>query len=94
MKKFLCALSVVLCLMFAAMAEQIRPVNVTLNGEPVNCAAYGQPATIIDGRTMVPLRAIFETLGADIVWDKNTRTILSVKDETLVELTVGQKEIV
>ena len=94
MKKFLCALSVVLCLTFAAMAEQIRPVNVTLNGEPVNCAAYGQPATIIDGRTMVPLRAIFETLGADIVWDKNTRTILSVKDETLVELTVGQKEII
>lgn len=94
MKKLLCLMFVVLCLAFSVGAEQIRPVNVTLNGENINCASYGQPATIIDGRTMVPLRAIFETLGADIVWDKNTRTVLSVKDETLVELTVGQKELI
>ena len=27
------------------------------------------PASIINGRTMVPMRAIFEKLGATVIWD-------------------------
>lgn len=85
---FLALLAVSVC------ADEVRPVNVTLNGESVNCASYGQPATIIDGRTMVPLRAIFETLGADVIWDSTTRTALSAKDGIVVGLTVGNAEII
>jgi hypothetical protein len=32
-------------------------------------------ATLVNGRTMVPLRFISETLGADVDWDKDTRTV-------------------
>lgn len=32
-------------------------------------------ARIIEGRTYLPLRAIFENLGYQILWDQNTRTI-------------------
>lgn len=36
--------------------------------------------TIIDGRTMVPLRPIFESLGATVIWDQATKTSVGEKD--------------
>ena len=95
MKRILCAfLVLVVCLSVLAGAESTKPVNVNLNGKEVNCAWYGQPATIVDGRTMVPLRAIFEALGADVIWDGGTRTVFAAKDGDVVELTVGRAELV
>ena len=52
------------------------------------------PATIVNGRTMVPMRAIFEKLGCDIEWDGETSTVtgkrLNDDDETytVVKLTI------
>lgn len=51
------------------------------------------PAQIIESRTMVPLRAIFEALGASVEWDDATKTVTSVKDDTTVKLTIGTKSI-
>ena len=42
---------------------------------------------------MVPLRAIFEALGASVEWDGETKTVTSVKDDTTVKLTVGEKKL-
>lgn len=33
------------------------------------------PATIVNGRTMVPLRFIAETLGAEVYWNEKSRTV-------------------
>lgn len=33
------------------------------------------PAVILEGRTMVPLRTISETLGADVRWDQDSQTV-------------------
>jgi len=62
------------------------PVSVILDGAPL---AMDVPAQMIDGRTMVPLRAIFEALGADVDWNEATRTITATKDDTTVILTLG-----
>jgi trimeric autotransporter adhesin len=35
-----------------------------------------QPAQIIEGRTMVPIRFIAESLGADVNWDVQTKTVV------------------
>lgn len=45
--------------------------------------------TIIDGFTLVPLRAIFEALGADVQWDDATKTVTSTKGDITVKLTIG-----
>ena len=45
--------------------------------------------TIQNGRTLVPMRAIFETLGADIAWDGETSTVTGTKDGIEVKLTIG-----
>ena len=44
-----------------------------------------------EGRMLVPLRAIFEALGAEIAWDGNTQTVTAVKDGTTISLTLGDK---
>lgn len=40
---------------------------------------------------MVPLRSIFEAMGATLTWDQETKTITSQKGETTIILTVDQE---
>ena len=44
-----------------------------------------------EGRMLVPLRAIFEALGAEITWDGDTQTVTAVKDGTTISLPLGDK---
>ena len=68
----------------------IGKAEITTNGE---AKALDVPAQIIDSRTMVPLRAIFEALGASVEWDDATKTVTSVKGDTTVKLTIGKAAI-
>lgn len=61
-------------------------VSVKING---NAVAFDVPPQIIENRTMVPLRKIFEVLGAQVNWEGETRTITGIKGETTVVLQVG-----
>lgn len=36
---------------------------------------------IVDGRTFVPVRAVSESIGADVQWDADTRTVIITYDE-------------
>lgn len=51
---------------------------------------FDQPAIAINGRTMVPMRAIFERLGAEIEWENETKTVTAVKGSTVIKITLGQ----
>lgn len=46
---------------------------------------------LIGGRTMVPLRAIFEALGAEVIWDESSRTVTAYNEAYLVEATIDKK---
>ena len=46
---------------------------------------------IIDGRTMVPMRKIFESLGAVVTWDEESRTVTGKKGDTTVNVTIDSK---
>lgn len=46
---------------------------------------------IINGRTLVPVRGIFEELGAEVKWDQATQTATMTKDGTEVRVTIGSK---
>jgi hypothetical protein len=49
---------------------------------------FEQPPVIINGKTMVPMRKIFEALDASISWDNQTRTVTSQKGSTTVALQI------
>ena len=46
--------------------------------------------TIINDRTMVPMRNIFEYLGAEIAWDGETKTIIAKSGEDIITMQIGQ----
>ena len=63
-------------------------ISLQINGSEISAEV---PPTIIDGRTMVPVRAIFEAVGANIDFDAETKTITAKKGDTTVNMTVGTK---
>lgn len=46
------------------------------------------PPVIVDDRTLVPFRAIFEALGAEVEWEAETRTALGVRGGIAVEIQI------
>ena len=91
MKKFL---GIVLAALMLATVAFAADITVTLNGETVDCESYGSPATIVEGRTLVPLRAIFEALGASVEWDQATKTVSSTLGSDSISLAVGSTTLV
>lgn len=55
----------------------IDSVDATINNKPVSLP--GKPATIRNGRTLVPLRFVGEALDIDVDWEQETRTVLLCK---------------
>jgi uncharacterized protein YkwD len=46
---------------------------------------------IINSRTMLPMRAVFEALGAKVEWNEEIQTAKAIKDGIEVELVVGEE---
>ena len=85
-KAFIAASSLVLLGQAWAAGPEVQT---TLDGRPLN---FDQPAVMQDGRVMVPLRGIFESLGADVLFDSASRTIKATKGDRVVELALGSRE--
>lgn len=51
--------------------------------------SFDVPPIIENDRTLVPLRAIFEAMGATVDWDGASNTVTAQKDSTVVVLTIG-----
>ena len=62
------------------------PITVTVGGNKV---MFDQNPVVKDSRTLVPLRAIFEALGATVNWNPNTMTVTSTLGDITVSLTIG-----
>ena len=65
-------------------------ISVKVNGETVN---FEQPPVIIGGRTLVPLRAIFVALGAEVDWEQTTKTAIATKGSEVIRISIGSNEL-
>lgn len=63
-----------------------NPIKVIYDGKKIE---FDQPPVLEGGRTLVPLRAIFEKIGADVQWNSETQTVTATKDDTAVSLTIN-----
>ena len=83
-----------LCLILAAVFV-LLPVFAYADGENISVYVDGKavnfdvPPTTINDRTMIPLRATFEMLGASVLWDEYTQTVTGEKNGVTVRLTIG-----
>ncbi len=60
-----------------------KPVKLLVNGQEIKSDV---PAQIINDRTMVPVRWIAETLGADVQWDGQQNIVNIIKNKDQSEL--------
>lgn len=58
-----------------------------------NYVTFDVPPQVIDGRTMVPIRAIFEAMDATVLWNQSTQAAICVKGDTIVRVAVGDSAI-
>ncbi len=69
-------------------AQDQSPITVVVDGNPVQFA-YQQPKMSND-RVLVPLRGVFEHLGASVDWNPADQSILARKEGIRVRLAIGQ----
>ena len=61
-------------------------IQIILNGQPLY---FNEAPYIEQGTTMVPMRAVFEALGAEVQYDSQTKMITAIKDGINIELWIG-----
>ncbi|KGR76856.1 copper amine oxidase N-terminal domain-containing protein [Ureibacillus sinduriensis] len=94
MKKIKVILSVVLfafafSYLTANNANAAGNISIDINGEK---QSFSNKAIVENGNTLVPLRGIFEELGATVYWNPETQTINAKKGNTDVWLKIGSKQ--
>ncbi len=78
------------CLITGTVTASADSISVFVDGKIVSFDVSPQ---LIGGRTMVPLRAIFESLGATVNWDEATKTVTAFREDAIVAATIGAYEM-
>lgn len=65
-----------------------QPITIHVDGKYIPSDV---DPTIRSGRTMVPLRAAGEALGAQVTWDQGTQTATAIKDNRAVQFRLNSK---
>lgn len=68
-------------------------ITVLYNGTRISFHSYGQNPELLNSRTLVPLRSIFEAMGAEVEWDGTTSTAIAKRGSIEVRVTIGANEI-
>lgn len=75
--------------MSCTMASAEPSIHTTLDGRNLT---FDQPPVMQEGRVLVPLRGLFESLGADVLYNSATRNIKATAGSRTVELTLGERQ--
>jgi internalin A len=78
-------------------ADDLRKINLTIDDTYANINNTPNmldiAPTIINNRTMVPLRFVAEALGANVEWIGETKTVKLELDDKKLNLVIGKKEV-
>lgn len=67
------------------LAGNCLAIDLVVDGEKLELDV---PPQVVEQRTLVPLRAIFEKLGATVEWDQATQTATATKGTDMVQITI------
>ena len=79
-----------LCLIPTVSAYSEKVISLEIDGTVIRTEV---PPTVIGGRTMVPVRDIFEACGANVTWDPATKKITGSKGGKNVVMQVGSNKL-
>jgi hypothetical protein len=91
-----CALALLMVLSFCTAASAFAPqpeppkeIKVLVDDTPL---VMDVAPIIRDGRTLVPMRAIFESQGASVRWDPAEQSALAQKGSIVIQLWIGSDQ--
>lgn len=84
MKKII-SFALCLLMLFACVNVSAQNISVELNASELE---FDVPPTNIDGRVLVPVRVIFEAIGATVLWNATDKTVTSTMGNTIVVMTI------
>jgi uncharacterized protein YkwD len=84
---------VLICFLFTIFSfVTVYGVGVSIDGEVIEFT--DQAPALIDGRTLVPLRAVFEHIGFEVGWDEPTRAVTLERGDDFIGIAVGSSVFV
>ena len=89
MKKFLCLILALAMLSTTMVVFAEKDVTVKLFGEVLEFDVKPQ---LINSRTMVPMRKIYESLGAKVEWVEEAQLILATYKTNIITMEIGKSE--
>lgn len=72
--------------LFCVPVSAHPPVTVLVDGRALS---FDQPPVIQDDRTLVPMRAIFQALGAEVYWEESTQTVTALAASDTLRFRIG-----
>lgn len=91
MKRILKGLSLFLILFTCSIqTAAAASVNVTLNGKQLS---FDASPYIENGRVLVPMRGVLESLGYSVHWQEHTKTVLAMKIGVDISLPLNSKTV-
>ncbi len=90
MKKLIMIISIILLFVSAGTVSASGDIKVVINNKELYCE---DKPVIVDGRTMLPLRAIGEAMGCEVIWVSGTQTANLKNESTIVSMQIGNTNI-
>ncbi len=88
MRKLISILTAFVLLVSAMGISAATDISLYLNKSKIDCDVA---PVIINDRTLVPARALFEPLGASLKWNNTTRQATITMDDTVIKLTIDSE---
>ena len=66
-------------------------IKVTIDGNQLDFPDQGP--RLLGGRVVVPMRGIFEKLGASVEWNQEENMVVATRGETRIEMPIGKKTV-
>ena len=85
MRKYILFLVIILTSLSANAYAETKEVTVRVNNSVVISPV---PAQIVNDRTMLPMRSIFERIGAKVTWMESKKIIFATKDSFLITMQI------
>lgn len=85
MRRYILSLVMFLIFMSVNVHAEAKEVTVRVNNIVVESPV---PAQIVNDRTMLPMRSIFERIGAKVTWMESEKIIFATKDSFLITMQI------
>ena len=89
MRKFLVSTAITLMMaLFFVIPIYASNIRLDVHGEELTFE--GQNPVIVDNRTLVPVRGVFEALGFDVGWDGEAQRVTLARGPNTITIYIGQ----